>query len=231
MNYKPTLFFLIFSFLFNTIYSQDVVCEGSPCTSNDFTIDHFYLGDETGEPFGPGYCEPGTTVEAHLWINFTANSAANRYNLYLHFNLFLNGVFIGAIDECYYDGQPIPTNVTLDTYTFSWECGAEVVLQDLYMSWQTNDHGSCDCTQSHCYSNPTVVVIAPLIANFEFNPSCLSAFTVDFESTTSGGTLPYTFFWEFGDGETSTEENPTHTYTSNGPYSVTLTVFDAENID
>ena len=231
MNYKPTVFTIVLLLCSATLLSQEAVCEGSPCTSNDFTIDYFYLGDENGEAYGPGYCEPGNTVEAHLWINFTANSAANRYNLYLHFNLFLNGEFIGAIDECFYDGQPIPTNVTLDTYTFSWECGAEVVLQDLYMSWQTNDHGSCDCAQSHCYSNPTVVVDAPLIANFDFNPSCLSAFTVDFESTTSGGTEPYTYLWEFGDGATSTEENPTHTYTSNGPYNVTLTVFDADNTD
>ena len=30
--------------------------------------------------------------------------------------------------------------------------------------------------------------------------------------------------WNFGDGNTSTEENPTHTYTARGWYDVTLTV-------
>lgn len=34
------------------------------------------------------------------------------------------------------------------------------------------------------------------------------------------------WLWDFGDGSTSTEQNPTHTYTSNGKYSVTLTVWD-----
>ncbi|HSQ85615.1 MAG TPA: PKD domain-containing protein [Desulfobacterales bacterium] len=34
------------------------------------------------------------------------------------------------------------------------------------------------------------------------------------------------WFWDFGDGETSTEQNPEHRYTKFGVYSVTLTVTD-----
>lgn len=34
------------------------------------------------------------------------------------------------------------------------------------------------------------------------------------------------FYWEFGDGTTSPDENPTHTYTQMGVYTVTLTVTD-----
>ncbi len=30
------------------------------------------------------------------------------------------------------------------------------------------------------------------------------------------------YFWDFGDGSTSTEENPEHTYTAAGVYTVTL---------
>ncbi len=36
----------------------------------------------------------------------------------------------------------------------------------------------------------------------------------------------FTYFWEFGDGETSTLENPTHTYTMDDIYPVTLTLTD-----
>lgn len=40
----------------------------------------------------------------------------------------------------------------------------------------------------------------------------------------STGTSPLTYNWEFGDGATSTEQNPVHTYIRKGPYTVRLTV-------
>jgi PKD repeat protein len=36
-----------------------------------------------------------------------------------------------------------------------------------------------------------------------------------------------TYFWEFGDGETSTEANPTHTYKNKGKYKTRLTIADS----
>ncbi|MCK9278643.1 MAG: PKD domain-containing protein, partial [Methanoculleus sp.] len=40
---------------------------------------------------------------------------------------------------------------------------------------------------------------------------------------TSGGN-PTAWAWDFGDGNTSTEQNPVHIYTRVGTYPVTLTV-------
>jgi PKD repeat protein len=40
----------------------------------------------------------------------------------------------------------------------------------------------------------------------------------------STGTTPLTYAWEFGDGATSTEQNPKHTYIRKGLYTVKLTV-------
>ena len=53
--------------------------------------------------------------------------------------------------------------------------------------------------------------------------------TVQFSSDGSldpDGT-PITYAWDFGDGGTSTEANPSHTYTANGNFTATLTVTDA----
>jgi hypothetical protein len=41
-----------------------------------------------------------------------------------------------------------------------------------------------------------------------------------------GGFAPYTYEWDFGDGNTSTEEVPAHAYSSAGEYTVSLTVTD-----
>lgn len=93
-----------------------------------------------------------------------------------------------------------------------------------------------------CYGNPTVqsynnIVVVdfqePLAAQ-----SCAASFTyvvdqvlltqVAFTNTSTGtyGSLS----WNFGDGNVSTSPNPTHTYSQNGTYYVTLTLNDGVNV-
>ncbi|WP_235296985.1 PKD domain-containing protein [Portibacter marinus] len=48
----------------------------------------------------------------------------------------------------------------------------------------------------------------------------IDGYTVDFDNNTTGGVF---YNWEFGDGESSTSPNPTHTYANSGTYNVTLT--------
>jgi hypothetical protein len=50
---------------------------------------------------------------------------------------------------------------------------------------------------------------------------------IQFTGFATGGTEPYTWSWDFGDGETSDVQNPTHAYTEAGEYTATLTVTDA----
>ncbi len=56
---------------------------------------------------------------------------------------------------------------------------------------------------------------------------CSSSGLAIFTNTSSGGTKPYKFLWDFGDGDTSTLSNPYHIYSSGGVYKVTLYVLDA----
>lgn len=53
---------------------------------------------------------------------------------------------------------------------------------------------------------------------------------VIFTGSAENGTPPYTFHWDFGDGASSNEQNPTHTYAAAGNYTVELTVTDASNM-
>ena len=52
--------------------------------------------------------------------------------------------------------------------------------------------------------------------------------SVNFTGSFAGGTSPYSFDWNFGDGSAhSSQQNPTHVYTSAGSYSVVFKVTDA----
>lgn len=50
-----------------------------------------------------------------------------------------------------------------------------------------------------------------------------------FAGSASGGLAPYTWLWNFGDGATSTLQNPSHTYTTAGVYDVSLQVSDSNS--
>ena len=67
----------------------------------------------------------------------------------------------------------------------------------------------------------TVGTIA--IPDFSFTVSGDTAWFTN-ESNNSGGVGTMTYLWEFGDGDTSTAENPQHIYSSNGTFDVELTV-------
>lgn len=231
MKVKPTSLLLAFLLCAFSSYGQTTVCENASCTANDYTLDIFYLGDENGTPFTSGYCEPGTMVDAYIWTNFTTNSAAGRYSLYMHYNLYVNDIYIDTVDECRYSGQAIPTEGILDIYHFPWECGSEVVLKDFYMSWQPNAAKDCGCQEAKCYHDPEIPVYAPLIANYDFEISCQSIYALQFYPNVTGGTPPYTYFWDFGDGTTGSGINPIHHYSSAGTFTITLRVQDADFTD
>lgn len=50
--------------------------------------------------------------------------------------------------------------------------------------------------------------------------------TVQFTDQSSGTVVSW--YWSFGDGNSSTEQNPSHTYAEEGTYTVTLTVTDSD---
>lgn len=65
-----------------------------------------------------------------------------------------------------------------------------------------------------------VTVVASPEASFTTQTSLLLA-TFTNTSTNANGT---NYFWDFGDGNISSDTNPTHTYSENGTYEVTLTI-------
>lgn len=54
--------------------------------------------------------------------------------------------------------------------------------------------------------------------------------TIEFIGAPSGGVVPYSYSWDFGDGETSDLQNPEHEYLLCGSYIVIFTVTDSKNV-
>ncbi|MEP7144650.1 MAG: PKD domain-containing protein, partial [Ferruginibacter sp.] len=86
-----------------------------------------------------------------------------------------------------------------------------------------------------CIAKDTVkVTVNPLpVANFTFPAtSTCSGAAVVFTSGVTNGTAPFTYTWDFGDGQTSAAANPSHAFTSRGcstaTFTVTLIVTDAK---
>jgi hypothetical protein len=53
---------------------------------------------------------------------------------------------------------------------------------------------------------------------------------IQFSGLAENGNPPYIYQWDFGDGNSSFEQNPTHTYPVNGNYTVVLSVTDADDV-
>ncbi len=90
-----------------------------------------------------------------------------------------------------------------------------------------NDGATSSATENITVSEPANVLP---VANFSFAPAGPQiSQSVQFTdlSTDADGTVAG-WDWDFGDGETSTDKDPTHKYTTVGIYTVALTVTDNE---
>ena len=77
------------------------------------------------------------------------------------------------------------------------------------------------CTQTE----PETTNTAPEASfTYTVNGTTMTATFTDASSDADGDTLTYS--WDFGDDETSTDQNPEHVYAENGSYTVVLTVDD-----
>ncbi len=65
--------------------------------------------------------------------------------------------------------------------------------------------------------------VATLAANASTQ---IQGFPVQFTDRSFAGIRPFTYSWNFGDGDFSTKENPTHLYGTAGDYTVNLTITD-----
>lgn len=79
--------------------------------------------------------------------------------------------------------------------------------------------------ESSITNQQIVIDTAPISAY----TTSVNAEIVTFTNTSTGGIGTVTYAWDFGDGSTSTDESPSHTFADDGSFEVTLTITDAES--
>ena len=134
---------------------------------------------------------------------------------------------------------PAPLIVAFTDQTYGWE----TYPINVSWAWDFGDGStSSDPDPEHTFEGPgkylvrLVVTGDPLITEPEATTTILvgqptldasfdyeaNGLTVSFTDTSTGGVTGW--FWEFGDGATSNERNPEHTYAGSGSYTVRLGV-------
>lgn len=127
----------------------------------------------------------------------------------------------------------------LPGFTYTWVVtGGSVVSPNpgnpVTINWNNVNKGGIVVTISNADGSCvrkiayTVCLLDKPVANFTFSPSspvCINNL-VQFNNTSLGGA---TYFWNFGNGQTSTDVNPQYTYTTAGTYVVTLVVKSKSN--
>ncbi len=144
------------------------------------------------------------------------------------------GNFLGAFTG-------FSANVTNGTapYSYAWDFGDGGIsnLQNpthLYASTGSYTATVVVTDANGCEVSCQTIVnieVAPLVnASFDFTlSSACGESTVSFTDLSTGQVNQW--FWDFGDGNTSTLQNPTYTYTSPGIYNVTFAAGNGINFD
>jgi PKD repeat protein len=113
-------------------------------------------------------------------------------------------------------------------YSYTWNNGTGNPNTDLSAGmYCVTVQDSNVCTVSDCITVTVADQPNPPVAEFDadVNSGC-DALTVHFTDQSTNN--PTSWSWDFGDGSTSSEENPEYTYTTSGTYTVSLTVSNSD---
>jgi PKD repeat protein len=119
---------------------------------------------------------------------------------------------------------------TLTSFGINDSRAVELINDQFYVLDGYDSRSSSDPLKYAVYVFNVVGSGSPPNAGFTGSPTSGDApLAVQFTDTSTGS--PTSWSWNFGDGGTSTEQNPSHTYDAAGTYSVTLTASNAGGSD
>ncbi|TMI22432.1 PKD domain-containing protein, partial [Candidatus Bathyarchaeota archaeon] len=139
------------------------------------------------------------------------------------------------------NSQPVTFAATTvggtNPFTFSWTFGDNSSGSGNVVSHTYSVQGTYTVTlsvrdanaQTAASTQTLSVAPSPLTTSFAMTPSSglMVGQLASFTASVSGGTSPYTFNWNFGDGTTASGNPVNHSFNMPGTYTVTVTVTDA----
>jgi PKD repeat protein len=164
----------------------------------------------------------GNTVNVSLTPGFPSTIYTEYWKIWIDYNV--DGDFEDA-------GEEVFSGVGDSTVTGSFTVASVTAMTRMRVSMKYAGYPTpCEIFTYGEVEDYTVNITSggniPPIADFTFATPCPETNFTD-ASTDPDGTVE-SWLWDFGDGNTSTEQNPTHTYAADGTYTVTLTVWDNE---
>lgn len=141
--------------------------------------------------------------------------------------IVIKGAPPGPIDTLYYSLNGVPQTPVL----YSASPDSIITMYNLCAGTYSNFFikvGPCPTTT---IATPVVLSAPPLVPGFTYavTPGCLYD-VVNFTNTSTSPTGNLWYVWNFGDGNSDTSKNPTHSFTS-GTYHVTLTITNHYCVD
>jgi PKD repeat protein len=144
-------------------------------------------------------------------------------------NAFMQYTLGQCPDVYFFDGSTSSGNIV----QWDWDFGDGNIssLQNPQNTYTTNgNYLVCltittddACTDTYCDTIPINCIVVPTCqAGFQSVVSCPSAIFTDLSTSTPGNIVQWD--WDFGDGNTSTQQNPTHSYAADGAYIACLTI-------
>ncbi|MGC4102669.1 PKD domain-containing protein [Ferruginibacter sp.] len=168
------------------------------------------------------------TVKLYITTNDGCIDSAVYLNAVKAGNKSLANFSAAPLAQCV--GQPVQfTDLTVPSDRWSWDFGDGIGTSTAENpSYTYQDTGKFNirliawnngCPDTMIKTN--FITALPPVARFTSIFNCNNKLMVAFNDQS---VLPQTWAWDFGDGFTSTLQNPTHTYAAYGSYNVSLTV-------
>lgn len=177
-------------------------------------------------------CDPDTLVAGTSYSLSIICDQPATHNVRVWLDLNDDGAFSNS-SELLYSADNVLTpsgNITIPGAITTNKVLRLRVMADDNFSWAGNN--ACDVLtygQAEDYAVFIKPSTSPPVAGFSIDPNLSCDGTVQF--TDNSLNVPTSWLWDFGDGTTSTQPSPQHTYQNSGVYSVTLTVTNTNGTD